>query len=251
MNQFAFNLSHDALVQVIGGWSRGTDTLTNKFGAKEREISSPYPRTDWSRQRLSSKLRRQVLNDQFGAGTKNDSSFNVVLKFTDIPRPIVLAQEAHCITVYTPHRPSILLGITFEKVDDKWFDIFATLAQRGQVDWHDVQAVIKIFAKSIGFDFINEIAIGSSDDSGVDLLGIVVAYPFEFSFLQDAKKFDLELGRSAVDLVEKNAAGVCCLKPASAIINSSGKRTFDVTEQLAFEQAFRQSATINSNIWSS
>ena len=62
----------------------------------------------------------------------------------------------------------------------------------------------------------------------------------ELPFLQDAKKFDLQLGRRAVDLVKKDAAGVCRFKPTSAIIYGAGERAFNVAKKLAFEQAFRQ-----------
>ena len=125
------------------------------------------------------------------------------------------------------------------------------LTQRRQVDWHYVKAVIKIFTEAIGLDFRKKITIGRSDDPGVDFLGIVVTNPLELPFLQYAKKFDLQLGRGAVDLVKEDTASVCCFKATGAIIYRARKRAFDMAKKFTFEQAFCQGATIDTNVWAS
>src|SRR5205814_9831278 len=97
-------------------------------------------------------------------------------------------------------------------------------------------------------DLLEQVAVGRGDDSGVDLLGVVVADPLELALLQDAEQLDLKLGRGAVDLVEEDAAGVGRLEPAGPVVDGAGERALDVAEQLALEETLGQGTAVDPDV---
>ena len=110
--------------------------------------------------------------------------------------------------------------------------------KRRQVDRHDVEPVVQIFAKPLGLDLVHQVAVAGGDHAGIDANGLRVADPFELSFLQHAQQLDLQLGRGGVDFVEEHRAGVGRLEAAGAVLDRAGERPADVAEQFAFQQAF-------------
>ncbi len=160
----------------------------------------------------------------------------------------MLAQEPHRIGVDPAHLATILLRVPVEEEEHQGLDVLPALAQRGQVDRHDVEPVIQVFPEPADLDLLEQVAVGRGDDPGVDLLGVVVADPLELALLQDAEQLDLELGRGAVDLVEEDAAGVGRLEPAGAVVDGAGERALDVAEQLALEQALGQRAAVDPDV---
>ena len=75
-----------------------------------------------------------------------------------------------------------------------------------------------------------------------------IADALEFAFLQDPQELDLELGRGAVHLVEKNAPGVRSLEPAGPVVDRAGERALDVAEELAFEQALGECSAVDADV---
>ena len=118
----------------------------------------------------------------------------------------------------------------------------------GQVDRHDVEAVVQVLAEPAGVDLVEQVAVGGGDDPGVDLDGLGVADALELALLEDAEQLHLELGRGAVDLVEEDGAGVRRLEPAGAVLDGAGERALDVAEQLAFEQALGQGPAVDADV---
>ena len=117
----------------------------------------------------------------------------------------------------------VLLAVALEEVKHQRLNVLAALAQGRKVDRHHVQPVIEVFAEPSGIDLVEQIAVRRRDDAGVDLLGVVVTNPLEFSFLKDAEQLDLELGRGAVDLVQEDRSRVCGLEPSGPIVNRAGE----------------------------
>jgi hypothetical protein len=162
-----------------------------------------------------------VSDRQFRPCPEDDGSLNVVLEFSDIPWPVVLTQEVHCIGAHLAHLTSVLLGKPGQKIEHQGLDVITSFTQRGEVDRDDVEPVIQILAEPTCFYLLKEVAIRGGNDPGVDLLCVVITDPFKFAFLEHAQQLHLQLGGGAVDLIEEDAAGMCCLKPAGSIVNST------------------------------
>src|SRR5206468_616519 len=56
-----------------------------------------------------------------------------------------------------------------------------------------------------------------------------------------------QIERGAVDLVEEDASGVSRLEAAGAVVDGAGERAADMAKQLAFKQAFAESAAVDAD----
>src|SRR5262249_1013922 len=86
-------------------------------------------------------------------------------------------------------------------------------------------------------DLLFEVAIGCRDNPDVDAHRSTAAYGFEFLFLQNTEQLHLRVERQLADFVEKQRPAVGELEASDAFVDRAGKGAFDVSEQLAFEQA--------------
>jgi len=66
-------------------------------------------------------------------------------------------------------------------------NVFAPLAQWRNIQFHDIEAIKKVFAKTAGFDFLLKIAIGGGKDAGVDVNLRVGTDALESPVLGDAQ----------------------------------------------------------------
>ena len=112
-----------------------------------RAARSPPSGADRPGRGLAPELRRQVLDQQFRAVAEDDGPLDVILQLADVARPVVLAEEPHRLGVDPADLAAVLLGVSFEEELDQDRDVLATLAERGQVDRHDVEPVIEVLAE--------------------------------------------------------------------------------------------------------
>ena len=74
----------------------------------------------------------------------------------------------------------------------------------------DVQAMIKIFAKSAFPHVVRKLAIGSSDEANIERVSLRSANALKFALLQDAQELGLQPRRQFADFVS------ICLSISSA-----------------------------------
>ncbi len=86
--------------------------------------------------------------------------------------------------------------------------VLGALAQRRQVDVHDVEAVVEILAEGARLEARVEVLVGGGDDAHVDALGPRGAERPDLALLQDAQELGLQRGRQLGDLVEEQRAAV-------------------------------------------
>src|SRR5205809_3017669 len=96
-------------------------------------------------------------------------------------------------------------------------------------------------------DFAIQVAVGGGDNTHIDAIGRRVAHALEFAFLQHPQQLDLQIERSAVDLVEENRARVSRLETTRSIVDRAGECTADMAKELAFKEALAQGAAIHTN----
>ncbi len=119
-------------------------------------------------------------------------------------------------------------------------DIFATVAQRGQVDRDDVQAVIKIGAEPVGGNLGREVFVGRRQQPG--LKGDRASRPDRQDFLVLDRPQELGLGRprQLADLVEKDSPPAGRDEKPGVVAIGPGEGPSNMAEELVFQQVVRE-----------
>jgi hypothetical protein len=74
-------------------------------------------------------------------------SFDDILKLPDIPRPVIALEELRCPPLHPSNPLARFSSVTFDEVLGEQKNIFRALAQRGHMDWKDIQPVEQIQTK--------------------------------------------------------------------------------------------------------
>ncbi len=104
--------------------------------------------------------------------------------------------------------------------------------------------MVEIFAEAAGFDFGGEFAVGGGEDASVEFDGLATADTLELALLENAEKLGLELGGEFADFVEEDGAAGGHFEFAGLAVDGSGKGTFFVAEEFAFEEAFAEDGAV-------
>ena len=86
--------------------------------------------------------------------------------------------------------------------------------------------------------------VGGGDQAQIDLRGSS-AQALHFTFLQHAQKLHLHVSRNFADLVEEKRTAVGLQEAAVVPLNRARKSAALITEQLGFQNGFRQGRTVN------
>ncbi len=175
---------------------------------------------------------------------ENDPALHDVLQFADVAGPVIAVEHIDDRTGEAAHIFAADFAVFFEKKVGELEDVTLALAQRGDVDGEDVQAVKQVFSEAAFGGHLLQVAVGGGDDADVDFGGVRAADAFEFALLQHAQKFDLNGRRNLADLVEKQRAAVGQFEAALAVGGGAGERAFHVAEEFAFNEIFGQRGAV-------
>src|SRR5690606_19857976 len=109
-------------------------------------------------------------------------------------------------------------------------------AKRRQVQGHDAQAVVQIFAELTFADPGEQIPVGGADDAHVHVEGPRGADPFDLAGLERAQELGLKLEGKLTDLVEKQRAAVCLFEGPAPDGECTGEGALLVSEELALDE---------------
>ena len=100
------------------------------------------------------------------------------------------------------------------QIERQRHDVFLALTQWRQEQRHNIQPVIKVFAKYSARDRIFEISIGGGDQAHVHFDGMSTAQAHKAAFFEHAQKLRLNAGRHGGDLVQKQRSPMRALQQA-------------------------------------
>ena len=126
-------------------------------------------------------------------------------------------------------------------------NIFDSFAKRREMNRKDTEAVVQVLAETTLRDFVRQVPIGGRHNADVHTACPLLADPLELAFLNHAQELALELQRDFANFVEEQRSTVGRLKSSCSIADGSGKCTFDVPEELAFEQLPRDRRAIDDD----
>src|ERR1700690_3910026 len=128
-------------------------------------------------------------------------------------------------------------------------NIFAALAQTGEMHANHVDAIEKVGAESPSLDFIFETPIRGADYPCFNLLFFLIADGGELAVLQHLKQLGLQRRIELADFVEEERSAISHLDAAGLAIVSAGKRALAESEKFAFEQRARDCGAIHLHEW--
>src|ERR1700758_2664502 len=181
---------------------------------------------------------------QYRTRGQNYGPFNHVFQFAYVTRPSVFNQRLHRPRWDRVDRLVHLLRRHFHKMLNEEGNIFGALAKRRNDDRKYVQAVIQGAAKLTFGDHFFQIAMGSGDDSDVDLHRSRASQALKFPLLQNAQQFWLQVERDVSNFIEKQRASIGQLEPADLLRDRAGESASLVAKKLAIEQTAGNSGTI-------
>ena len=115
-------------------------------------------------------LGRQALARDLGAGRDDDGALDDVLQLAHVPRPrVLLEQRQHLGRELVGDVAAVLLVVLAYEVLCEREHVLAPLAQRGQLDGDDREAVVEVFAEGALPDGLLEVDVGGGDDAHVHL----------------------------------------------------------------------------------
>ena len=145
-----------------------------------------------------------------------------VLQLADVAGPRVGEQLALGLGREPEQRLALLGGGGPGEVLGQQAHVFGPLAQRRNVQAHDVEAVEEVFAEAAGPHFVLEAPVGGGDDAHVDLARARAADHRDGLLLHEAQQPRLHVERQLANLVEEHRAAVGHGQPAAA--SAAGRR---------------------------
>ncbi len=115
-------------------------------------------------------------------------------------------------------------------------DILSSFPKRGHVNGNHGKPVIEVFAERAPGNRFFKIQVGRCDDPHIELVGPGSADRLHHLFLQGAQELRLEVHRQLSHFIEKEGSSVGLEEFARLVLDSAGKRSLDMAEQLAFQE---------------
>ncbi|GBC82933.1 hypothetical protein HRbin10_02071 [bacterium HR10] len=130
-------------------------------------------------------------------------------------------------------------------MDDQRADVLAPLAQGGDVNRIDIQAVEEIEPEPPGLDGLLQVHVRGGDDAHVGLDDLIPADARELAILKHAQELDLRARTQLADLIQKERAAVGLLELPDATRAGVGEGPALMPEQLRLQQGLRQRAAVD------
>ena len=91
---------------------------------------------------------------------------------------------------------------------DEHGNVGAPVAERGEMDGHDIESEIEVFAERAGTVGGFQVAVGGGDDPDIHIHFFVAADRADFLLLKDPQELGLHFQGQFANLVEENRAAI-------------------------------------------
>ena len=133
---------------------------------------------------------------------------NRIPDLSDIPLPLVVEQHLLSLRRDLAHAVGRRPGEFVQEPLYQGNDVFASLAERGEVDVRDVEAVIQILPEIAGVGGLLEIQVCRGDDADVDADVLFTTQAVEGPLLEHVEELDLVVLTELADFVQEQRAVV-------------------------------------------
>ena len=126
--------------------------------------------------------------------------------------------------------------VALDEMGDEVGDCLGALTQRRNGDRRRAHPIIEVFAKLALLHHCAQVAIGRRDQPQIHFEYVRGADRLDFTILDRAQQFGLQVQGQLADLVEKQRPAISGTEIAERIFARVGIGALDVTEQLGFGQ---------------
>ena len=170
-----------------------------------------------------------------------------VFQLADVARPARGVERAARVDRQRPHGQTIGLGIFLDEVRGQFADIGRALAQRRNLQVHDVEPEHQIFAERAGAHRVGQDAVGGGDDADVDRHGLRPADAVDDALLDGAQQFGLQAHVHFGNFVEQQRAAIGFLELADAAAERAGEGAFLMAEQFGLQEVLGDRGAIDGD----
>src|SRR6266536_665662 len=177
-------------------------------------------------------LPPQAFSRHLVTGSNHNCALYGVLQFTNISRPgISLQQSQHIRRYLIRHLPPVFFVVLIYEMLGQRQNIFSPVSQRRQLNRHNGEPIIEIFAKSPLLYRFFQLDVCGRNDPHIDTTGSCVTKWREFSLLNDAQKSHLSFRWNISNFIQENRAAVGDLEQTLLGRHGSCKGTSRVAKQ--------------------
>src|SRR5450830_975909 len=176
--------------------------------------------------------------------TENRRAFHGIAQLAHIAGPMIGQQQLGGVRRQTLGR---IAADQAQEMFGQLQYVAEAFAQRRQRNRHDLQTVPEIFSETSLPYSARQITVGGGDDAYIDGNQLAAADRRQLSLLQHAQNFGLCRQSHVADLIQKQGATVSLSKAPDPFTDSTGERTFDMAEQLAFHQIGGNRGTVDGD----
>ena len=176
---------------------------------------------------------------------EDDDALDEVLELAHVTGPRVGQEALEDLRGEAHGLPVVLARVLQAEVLGEGRDLLGPVAERGDEDIDDVEAVVEVLAKGPLGHRLFEVLVGGGDDADVDLDVAVGAQPRELAVLEHLQELGLERQGHLADLVEEHGAAIGELELARLPPVGPGEGAALVAEELGLEQRRRQSRAVD------
>src|SRR6202022_3876150 len=180
----------------------------------------------------------------FVRSSKDSEPLDQVFELTNIARP------AHGNQQFDRPFADIYFAIVtpieaLQKMLHEKRNVFRPLFERGELNRHNAEAVIEVFAKLSFPEQCAQVLICRCNNPHIDGKECVRADAPHLLFLQNAKQLYLKTQARLRYLVQEDRAAVGCLKQSAPAVIRARERALLMSKQLAFQNGLGKGAAAN------
>ena len=216
------------------------DAWSRHFGGTTWWMTSGFRR----RGRRRWRHQREMLGRDEPPVAENRRPLEDVAQLADVARPVVLNQQAACLTRDPAGRPAESPRDVGQERLAQRQDVVTPVTQRWQPDREHIEAVIEVLAELSVRNGSLQITVRGGDHPGVRAQHPGATQPLELAFLKHAEKLGLCRRAHLRHFVEKQRAARSLLELTGFALRRPGVRAAFVAKQLRLEQLFRQRGTV-------
>jgi hypothetical protein len=177
-------------------------------------------------------------------GLQDRRPLDDVLQLAHVARPVVPLEQPERLGLHVAERRVVALGDLVQEVPAQLGHVLRPLAQRRQLDRHDVEPVEQVLAELALGDRRLEVAVAGGDDAHVDRLAHAAADALERALLEHAEELGWRAG--AISLISSSrACPVGELEAAAAHLVGPGERALLVPKSSDSEQVLAQRGAVD------
>ena len=167
---------------------------------------------------------------------QHDDVAHHVLQLPHIAWPRIGQQPPLGLKIKAAKPPPLLARELRQELTGDQHHILPPLAQRRQLQRHDIEPVEQILAKPPRLHLGHRVAVGSADKAHLHLLGPARAHRLERAGLHEAQQLHLHVERHLADLIEEQRAAIGQPRRPHPIAGGAREGTFHMAEHLALQQ---------------